>query len=245
LNATRLSLLLLCALPLAADPLGDVRAALGKLTGRDPIRATYDVQRTVSNEGRFNDDKYAGKVTVELEGDANGYRIVFARPVLDQVQRELQAEARDPKKTMPTATALDEIRPVDTSSAIDFAPVLLRTLEGAKLVSDTNGTWAGKPARVMVFRLQDEPHQGPGKITVADNKLTLWLGPDLVPLAAENLFSAKFSILLIKGETKRKNSWHFARVGDRLVRARHEGSESGSGLGQKGSESVVATVRVH
>ena len=245
MNAARLSLLLLLALPAAADPLGDLRTALGKLTALDPIRATYEVQRAVANEGKFNDDKYAGKVTVELEGDANGFRIVFARPVLDQVERELQAEARDPKKTMPTATALDEIRPVDTSSTIDFAPVLLRQLEGAKLVSDANGTWAGKPARVMIFRVQDEPHQGPGKVTVAENKLTVWLGPDLVPLAAEHLFSAKFSILLIKGETKRKNSWHFAHVGDRLVRVRHEGAESGSGLGQKGSETVLATVRVH
>jgi hypothetical protein len=249
MNVTRLSLFFLFALPLApslaADNAAEVRAALGKLTGQDPIRATYELQRAVANEGKFNDDNFTGKVSVELEGDANGYRIAFARPVLDQIERELQAEARDPKKTMPMASALDEIRPVDTANAIDFAPVLLRMLEGAKVVGDAQGTWAGKPAHVMVFRLLDEPHKGPGKITVAENKLTLWLGADHVPLAAEHLFSAKFSILLIKGETKRKHSWHFARVGDRLVRARHEGSDSGSGLGQKGSESVLATVKVH
>lgn len=245
MNVTRLSLILLFALPLAADPVGDLRAALGKLTGRDAIRATYEMQRAVSNEGKFNADKYSGKVAVELEGDANGYRIAVARQVLDQIERELQAEASDPKKTMPTATALDEIRPVDTASALDFAPVLLRTIEGAKLVAHTNGTWAGKPAQVMIFRLKDEPHDGPGKVTIAENKLTVWLGADLVPLAAEHLFNAKFSILVIKGETKRKHSWHFARVGDRLVRVRLEGSESGSGLGQKGSETVLATVRVH
>jgi hypothetical protein len=245
MNVIRLSLILLLTVPVAADKVGDVRAALSKLTGQDPIRATYEVQRAVANEGKFNDDKFTGKVSVELEGDANGYRIVFARPVLDQVERELQAEARDPKKTMPTTTALNEIRPVDTANTIDFAPVLLRMMEGAKVIADTQGTWAGRPAHIMIFRMTDEPHEGPGKVTVGENKLTLWLGADNVPLAAEHLFTAKFSILIIKGETRRKNSWHFARVGDRLVRVRHEGSDSGSGLGQKGSETVLATVRVH
>ena len=233
------------ALPLAADTIGDVRVALRRLGAREPIRATYDVQRAVANEGKFANDKSSGSVSVELEGDANGFRVVFPRTLLDQVEREQDAESRDPKHKMPTVGAVKEIDPVETSQALDFAPVLLRLLEGAKVVSDTGGTWAGKPVRVMVFRLADEPHDGPGKVTVLENRLTLWLGSDLVPVAAEHVAAGKFSLLVLKGESRQKESWHLSRVADRLVPHRHEFNRTSSGLGQKGNESVVATVRVH
>jgi hypothetical protein len=245
IHTLRALALLLITLPLAADPIGDVRGALRRLTGRQPIRATYEVQRAVANEGKFANDKFTGTVSVELEGDANGFRVVFPRTLLDQVGREQDAEARDPKLKTPTVGAVKEIDPVETSQALDFAPVLLRLLEGAKVVSDGNGTWQAKPVRVMVFRLADEPHDGPGKVTVLENRLTLWLGADMVPLAAEHLASGKFSLLVLKGESRQKDSWHLTRVADRLVPHRHEFTRTSSGLGQKGNESVVSTLRVH
>lgn len=244
-NLTRLLLLLAVALPLAADPASDLRAALARLDGRDPIRATYEVQRSVTAEGRWKNEQFSAKAAVELESDANGFRILFQRPLLEQVEREKLAKARDPKKTTPTVSVMHAIDPAESANALDFAPVLLTMLEGAKLIGDANGTWAQKPARVMVFRLAEAPHEGPGKVTVAENRLTLWLGADLVPLAAERSISTKFSILVIKGESHEKDSWHFMRAGNRLVHVRHESTSGGSGLGQKGTDAVVATVRVH
>ena len=242
----RAALLLLVALPLSADPLGDVRAAVGRLTAREPIKATYEYQRSVANEGKFGDDKFSGKAVVELEGGASGYHIVFPRPLLDQVEREKVARVRNPGQETPTANALREIEPVETADAIDFAPTLLRLLDGSKLLSDVQGTWAGKPARVMVIRVPDRlDKDDAGRMKIAENKLTLWLGSDLVPLAAEHHFNAKFSFLIFKGEMKEKKSWHLARVADRLVRTRYEAHQNSSGMGQKGSEVVVATLRVH
>jgi hypothetical protein len=244
-NLARILLLFAATLPLAADPAGDLRAVLGRFTGRDSIRATYEVQRSVVNEGRFKNEKFTGKATVELESDANGFRVAFQRPLLDQVAREKLAKARDPKKLTPTVSVMHAIDPAEAASALDFAPVLLTMLEGAKLTGDANGTWAQKPARVLTFRLADVPHDGPGKVTVAENRLVLWLGPDLVPLAAERTISTKFSILVVKGESHQKDSWHFARSGDRLVGVRHEETNGGSGLGQKANDAMVTTVRVH
>lgn len=242
----RSALLLLLALPLAADPLGDVRAAVEKLTAREPIKATYEYQRSVVNEGRFGDDKFSGKATVELEGSEGGYHIVFPRPLLDQVERERVARGKNPSQQTPTANALREIEPVETADALDFGPTLLRLLDAAKLVSDAQGTWAGKPARVLVIRVPDRlDKDDASKTKVAENKLTLWLAPDMVPLAAEHLFNAKFSFLIFKGEMKQKKSWHLARVADRLVRMRFESTQNSSGMGQKGNEVVVATLRVH
>jgi hypothetical protein len=241
----RLLLLSLLALPLHADAFSDLRASLGKLPARDPIHATYEVQNAVTNEGKYANEKYNGKASVELEGDGDGVRIAFARPLLDQVTRELQGNAHDRKQPTPTVSALNQISAVAAAEAVDAGPPILHMLDDAKVVEDREGTWQGKPVRVVIFRLADKRDSDFGKETVAENKLTLWLGADAVPLAAEHVRSSKFSFLIFKGESKSKRSWHFAHVGDRLVRVRQEESESGSGLGQKGSASLVATLHVH
>ncbi len=246
MTVARACLILLLAAPAFADPIGDVRTALGKLTAHEPIRATYEYQRSVQNEGKFGDDKFSGKAVVELEGNDGGYHIVFPRTLLDQVEREKEAQNRNPNLETPTANALRDIEPVETADAIDFSPSLLRMLDGAKLLSDAQGTWAGKPARVLVVRVPDRlDKDDAGKMKVAENRLTLWLGSDLVPLAAEHQFNAKVSFLIFKAEIKQKKSWYLARVADRLVRTRYEAQQSSSGMGQKGNETVVATLRVH
>jgi hypothetical protein len=236
----------LCTLPLAADPIGDVRAALERLTAREPIRVTYEMQRTVANEGKFDNDKFSGKATVDLEADAHGMRVVFSRSLLDQIDREQDARTRNADQATPTVSALREIDPIETTDTVDFAPTLLRLLDGAKLISDAQATWAGKPARAMVIRVADRiDKENQGRVKISENRLTLWLGSDLVPLAAEHIVNAKFSFLVFKGESKQKKSWHLTRVTDRLVRVRHESTSTSSGMGQKGNEQVVATVRVH
>jgi hypothetical protein len=241
----RLLVVFALALPLHADAFSDLRTSLGKLTAREPIRATYEVQRAVTNEGKYANEKFNGKAAVDLEGDAEGVRIAFARPLLDQVKHEMQVRAHDRKQPAPTLSALDEISAVAASEAIDAAPPILHLLDDAKVMEDREGTWQGKPVRVVIFRLADKRESNIGKETVAENKLTLLLGPDAVPLAAEHVHRAKFSFLIFKGESSTKRSWHFAHIGDRLVRVRQEENESGSGLGQKGSSSLVATLRVH
>jgi hypothetical protein len=247
MNVTRLLLvLLLLALPLNADPIGDVRAALGRFTARETVRATYELQRSIKQEGKLGNENFSGKVAVELEAGAAGYHIIVGRTLLDQIEREQEARERNPKLDTPLSSALRAINAVEAADALDFAPHLLRLLEGAKLVSDAGGTWAGKPARVLILRGADklDPDDA-GKVKVAENRITLWLDAENVPLAVEHMTSAKFSFLFLKGEVKEKESWHLARAADRLVRARHESSQISSGMGQKGNESVVATVRVH
>jgi hypothetical protein len=246
MNVTRLLIVLLFATSLSADPLGDVRSALGRFPGHDTVRATYELQRSVKNEGKFGNDNFSGKIAVDLEASSAGYHIVVGRPLLELIDREQQARNRNPKLNTPTANALREINAVEAADALDFAPAVLRLLDGAKVVTDASGTWQGKPARVLVLRAADrlDPDDA-SKVKVAENKVTLWLDTENVPLAVEHLFNAKFSFLFLKGEMKEKKSWHLARAADRLVRARFESTQNSSGMGQKGNETVVATVRVH
>jgi hypothetical protein len=246
MNLLRVLLVLALALPLAADPLTDIRAALGKLTAREPIRATYEVQRSVVSEGKFDNDKVNGKAVVELEGSGGEFRVVIPKPLLEQIAREQEARTLDVEKNTPTVGALAQLDPVDTSTAIDFAPTLLRMLHGAKVLSDTQSTFQGKPTRAIVLRLADQiEKEDKGRLKVAENKLTLWVGPDLIPVGAEHLFAAKVSVLILKFEMKEKKSWYLTQVADRLVRTRHESSQNSSGMGQKANEVMVSTVRVH
>lgn len=241
----RLLLLFVVTVPLHADAFTDLRGALGKLAAREPVRATYEVQRVVKNEGKFDDDKFTSKAAVDLEGDGSGVRLIYPKPLLDQIALELEARSKDPMLAAPTIDAVGQIGPIPAANALNAAPALLNLLTDAKVVEDRGGTLQGKPARVVIFRLADKKQSKTGKVTVLENKLTLWLNTDHVPLAAELVRNIKFSFLIFKGEQKSKESWHLVQVGDRLVRARLEQSEIGSGMGQNSNESTVATLRVH
>jgi hypothetical protein len=241
----RLLILLAVAVPLYGDALLDIRTALSRLSGRDPIRATYEVQRVIDNHGKFSNDKFTGRASIEVEGDAHGVRVQYARPLLEQMERERNAKAREPKKPTPTVSAIAQMGALSVAEAIDYAPSLLQMLDDAKLVEDRAGTLGGKPARVVILRLADKRDMDVGKMTVIENKLTVWLGTDDIPLAAELVRNAKYSFLIFKAEWKTNRSFHFARVGDRLVRTRDEEREIGSGLGQKGNTTTIATIRVH
>jgi hypothetical protein len=246
MDFVRLAFVLAIAVPLAAEPLAEIRALLGKLTAREPIRATYEVQRTVVSEGKFDNDKVNGKATLELEGGGGEVRVIVPRPLLEQIAREQEARAQNVELPTPAADTLSQLDPLETSNAIDFAPTLLRLLNGAKIVSDAQSTFQGKPARALVLRLADRlQKKDAGRLKIGENRLTLWLGPDLMPIGAEHLLHAKVSVLFLKMEMKQKKSWYFAQIADRLVRVRHESTENNSGMGQKANESLVATVRVH
>lgn len=241
----RLAILLLLVLPASADTLSDTRTALSKLGAKQAIKATYEIKRISANEGRFNNDKFNAGAAVEIESDQNGLRIAFSRALLEQAEKEQTAKNKNSKATTPVLSVLSDIEPIGTSMVVDFAPSLLRMTEKAKTVEDRGGTYAGKPAHILILKLADPPEQGFGKRTYTENKLTLWLGDDRLPLAAELQRTAKFSFLVIRFSSHAKRSWHFATVGDRLVAIRHESQESGNGMGQKVNESVVETVSVH
>lgn len=241
----RLLFVLFLALPLSADGLTDVRSALGRLNATTPIRATFELQRNEHDEGKFANDKFNGTASVDIEADGASFKLVVPRPLLAKIGQELDARAKNPDANTPTERALNEISSLMAAEAVDGAPGLLRLMEDAKLVSDGNGTWGGKPVRVVILRVADKIGKTPGKVTFTENKLTLWLGTDNVPLAAEHIRNGKFSFLVFKTEQKQKRSWHYARSGDRLVRARYEMTQSTSGMGQKGTDMTVATLKVH
>jgi hypothetical protein len=245
------SVLLLClaASVARADTVGDMRAALARLGGRSAISATYEVQRSRKSEGRFVNDNFTGKVRLELESDSAAFQLVFPQALLATINNEQMIKLRDPKKDTPTLNALWGVSPMSASQALNFAPALVRMIDGAKVVDDHAETVHGAPGHRLVFDLPPSKQaRGTieiGSVTIEKDRLTLWLGADGIPVSAEHIRVTKASAFIFKGETQQLEKWTFGKENDRLLPTRYESSGSGSGLGQKGTTSVITTLTPH
>src|SRR5690242_17244663 len=73
----RFELLVLCALtlPVAADPLADLRGAVARLTAKEPLTVAVELHRSRHSRGRFLSDDFDGAAAVEVFEDANGMRV--------------------------------------------------------------------------------------------------------------------------------------------------------------------------
>jgi hypothetical protein len=195
-----------------ADTVADMRAALTHLGGRSAISATYEVQRSRKSEGRFVNDNFSGKVTLDLESDNAAFRLVFPQALLATINNEQMINLRDPKKDTPTLNALWEVSPVSASQALNFAPALLRMIDGAKVVGDRAEIVQGAPGHLLVLDLPP-PKQASGiieigSVTIVKDRLTLWLGVDGLPVSAElrQVWKASAFIFKAEGQQTRRGS---------------------------------------
>ena len=246
----RLSVLILVfvGIPLCADTLTDMRATVSQLRATKPIHVSIDVQRSRKNEGRFANSQFAGSAALDVVEDDAGLRITFPRALLQRADRESRERASDPRKTMPTRSAIDETQATDVADALDFAGPFLRLLETAVRVSESRGMREGKPVRVVVFKLTRKlPPEATSIFSVkfTEDQLTVWLGDDNLPLAAERVQRGSAGFMFIKGSMMNRSSWTFARYADRLIVLRGDSYYAGSGFGQRGEgrNTQVVTLR--
>jgi len=243
------ALLILIAAASRADTLGEMRSALLQLGGKSAIKATYEVRRSRQSEGRFVNDNFTGTVTVELESDNAAFRIVFPQTLLATINDEQRVRLLDSKKDTPTLNALWDVSPVTASGAVNFAPLLLRMIDGGKIAGDRPVMVQGRPGHLLVLDLP--PPKQPsgtfdlGRVTYENDRMTIWLGDDGVPVSAEHVRTTKASALIFKAESKETEKWIFGRENDHLLRLRYETSVNASGLGQKGISSTVFTLTPH
>lgn len=236
------------ALPLHADTLADVRAAVTALHGAQPIHATAELHRTEKEEGRFSNDVFTGAATVDVGLDSEGVHITFAPAVVEQFLREQREHTGNPKKVDATSRTAGHVSPLWVLEHLNAADTFLGLLRYAKLRSESRVAWQNRPARLLTFRI-DEPEpegmRGIANLDIKEHTLKVWLGDDNVPLAAERVQEGTARVLLFHGSVKTVDSWSFARVADHLVVTRHDSSHNGDILGQKsvGQTSDVVTVK--
>jgi len=238
-----LSFVLLVPVAAAADGLTDLRLTLSRLPGTTPVHGTLDVTSTVrsSEEEKPND----GKASVGFEIGEPGLHIIYPRTMLMQATQEARAEARDPERTTPVRSGASHIRPIHVAELLDGAAALSVVLESAQFVQARPATFGGRPAHLLSFKLAPKMSKSESKhVKKLEGALSVWVGDDGTPLAAERSISVKASFLLMGFESEQKQSWTYARNGDRLVVVRYEANEKSDGMGQHSTTHTLEVVRL-
>ncbi|MGA8809896.1 MAG: hypothetical protein WB973_18640 [Thermoanaerobaculia bacterium] len=244
----------LAALPLfvltlnaRADVVTDMRAAVAQLRATKPIHVSIDVQRSRKNEGRFANQQFTGNASLEVVEDDAGLHIIFPRAVLEKADRESREHTADPRKQTPTRAAVNDTQATEIADAIDFAGPFLRLTDTAKKVNESRAVREGHPVRVVVLKLTPKlPPEATSIFSVkfTEDQMTVWLGDDNLPVAAERIQRGTAGFMFIKGSMMNRSTWTFAHVADRLVVLRDDSSFAGSGFGQKGEGRNVQVVTV-
>lgn len=234
---------LLAATALHADGLGDLRAALQRLQGREAIRARAEVNTTSLNgEGKKQKSRQSHGAVL-LEEGPGGLRLGWTPEQMDAARAETRRKKADPEAATPNLDSLRALNAEDASEMLGAAPALLVKLTQAKVLEDRAEAYGGKPARLL--HLQMEPALSAETRDVMkkyEQRLKVWLDADGTPLGAEESVDFKGSKFLISFGGTSKETSVFRKVGGRLVAERTTKETSGSGMGMSSSGKTVVAL---
>jgi hypothetical protein len=236
----------LLATPCAhADGLADLRAALARLQGQTPLKATLDVKTTERQGEGADAQEKQGQASVALEDGSRGLQVLYAKDTLARMDAESRQVARDPKAKAPTVLAMGKL---DSGEIVPMASAtgsLLRGLEEDVFKSEKPDAWNGKPARLLTFSVPigKLPEQQRKYVKQFDSTVSIWIGADGTPLASETRTAVKGrAFVVVSFEALDERSCTYGVIGDRLLTLRSETHSSSSGAGERGEERVVKTL---
>lgn len=244
------SLVFLVALSLAssasADTLANVKTALARLNANQPIRATYSARTELKSAGKFDNSQSARDTAFEVTQDAGGVHVT--------IPQTLVAKAAEESKVLGTKehaarSAISGIAPLAIVDALDYRNTLVGLLAIGKVVEEKRGAFDGRPVRLLVLKLTEPERKSSGEVRLGkssreEDRLTLWLSDDDVPLGAERVMKTKGGFLIFRYESTSKETFVFGRRADRLYLARSEETGAASGMGQKIDSKSVMTLTV-
>jgi len=238
-------LVLSLALTLSANGLDDLRAALQKLQGAEPVKATLEH----SFWRQIMDDKKPvvsqGKISAHVEDGPQGLKVTWAKATLQQAERELAAQEREPDRPTPTRTALKNVDPLEASESHNHAEALLRDLAQAQVQEEKAEPWQGRPARVLVLKLSPRIPESQRKYLKELNvDAKVWIGNDGFPLAFSSSVAYKGSRMFIRFEGGTTQELQFAKVGNRLVVTRATSEDRNAGFGASSQTNKTTTLAV-
>jgi hypothetical protein len=175
---------------------------------------------------------------------ADGLQLTWSRELLADAEREEAGLAANPDGRTPVRDALLDLKVLTLSRVLDAAPELLRVLRGATLLEARDDAFEGAPARLLLLKVTP-PLGARERRYVKEVQATarVWLGPDGVPLAAEQEITARGRIfLIISFVVEQRERLRFGREGDRLVALHRESEQRSAGAGEKGWRRSVTDV---
>ena len=217
------------ALPARALTLDDVRKSLAAYQGTTPLDVRIDsVQRRLDGK-----EKSESSGSSLAEDDGKQLRMVHDKG-------ELRKKALGKKNRADSSVSAAE-----ALKLMNYAPHLLKELEGATLKKVTPTTLDGAPATLLeIVPLREKDEDGDKWVKSYSDTLLLWVGPGSVPLSMERTLKVKARIVVLGLEWQAKEKMRFQRSADRLVVTRMSDESSGSGLGTKEDEAKTATVTI-
>ncbi len=243
----RMILALLLVLPALAraDAVADLRVTLGRLHATEPLAATLQVSSTVKGE---EDKTTHAQLQISVASGSDGLSMGFSPDLLQRASHEAVVNAKNPDAPTPIRDLLGELSPVSVQPMVDFAPVLLRQLDGATLASERDEAYAGKPAHLLLFDVTLPASVGK-EMTIKHytGQLKVWLGTDGVPVAVQKVVDVKGRKLLISINVGDTTSYVLKLVGTRLLVASRRSEETHAVFGKAGSsvtEAVLTPVLV-
>jgi len=243
----KLPLLLFLAAPtfLYADGLSDVRATLQRLQSDQLLRARVEIKSRRSG-GESGKQKQSDSVsTVIVENGPDGFKLSWSPDQIRQSRRAAWNEVANPDTPRSDLATLKALEPAQALNLLDAADGLRRALEKSELREDKRENYQGKPARVLVFRIELGLNEEERKaLKSSETYLKLWLDGDGVPLAMDRDIQAKFSRLLIGFRIHEHDTRTYQRAGDRLVVIHATHDTSGAGLGHTEESHSTTTVNL-
>ena len=230
-----------------ADGAADLHAALARLSGSSPVKATLEVSSLRRNgEGKDAFEK-PGLATVQLEDGPAGLQVRYAPELLARLDAEGRARARDPEAKTPASNALKDVDATEIRPLLAAADALARQLDGATFQAERADTWHGHAARVVRFAIPMDTLSAEQKRYVKhfDGTLDVWIAPDGTPLASAQHVNVSGRFMVVIGfEAQDDDERTYAVAGDRLLVVRDESHTLSSGAGEHGEERVVKTLTV-
>lgn len=226
----------LVAMPAAAATIDEVKAAVKRLSAKQPVRATFSTESASKAAGRFANDQSKRTASVGVTHGPEGISITFSPALLEHARNGGQ-------------DIIGSIRSIAVVEAVDYRDTFLTMLEHATVTGESRSSFAGRPARLLHLELKTPAKKESNVIRIGsvkrDDRMKLWVGDDFLPLGAERSEKTSAGVMMIRASGSSRTVYTFGHAAGRLILARVETSVSGSGLGQSVESNGVQTLTIH
>jgi hypothetical protein len=210
------------------------------------MRASYGVESHSAADGRFASNRTSSAITVEATRSAEGVSVMIPASLLERAAEEVRAHSGSFKNGV--RNDISHVSPLAVAEGLNFAPAFSGILLMGTVKEEHREARNGQAVRRLTLDVHQPMSKNEGieigEVKTVEDRLTLWIGDDDVPLAAHRTRKLRAGFLFLHGETEESDDWTFSRNGDSLVLARHEHMTSLSGMGQRGSGKTVQTIVV-
>ncbi len=240
------ALFLCLSLPLCAGGLDDLKAALGRLQGKTPIRGRYTVQSWSRSGMGKESSETVGSVSAGIEDNPGGLLVRWDRATLARVREESRARTEEGKTRDSPSAAMAAANPQKMAAAVDYAPRLLHLLEASQWKQERPDIYQGRTARLLEFQVAPRTSEDERKNLKSHSSVArVWIGPDGTPLGASLSLTTKAKMLMVSMEMEQQEELCFTVASGRLLLVRQEERIHTKSLGVELQQRTLSTFTTH